>query len=864
MKTLRRSFASAILGAALVCLPTAGGAQSAYFFPGEQNFDPAIPTPADFLGYDIGTHHTRHDQIVAYVRELARLSDRASYQEIGRTYGHRVMPVLTVTAPENHARIEQIRAEHVRASDPAQPSAPAANRPVIVHLGYGVHGNETSSSEAALLTAYWLVAARTPEVERYLREGVFHIEPVLNPDGRDRHSHWANMNKATPFVADPLDREHNEQWPGGRTNHYWFDLNRDWLPLENPESKARIDFHHAWLPNVVTDYHEMGTNSTYYFEPSEPVATWNPLIPTRLYEEITLDFAEYYASALDDIGSLYFTKEQFDNTYPGYGSTYPKFLGAYAITFEQASSRGHVQESTRHGVLTFPFAIRNQLRTSIGAVQASIHHREKLLDYQREFFTSALSEANRFPVKAYAFGDPYDASRNRLFLDLLLRHRIDVYEVPQRVTYGGQTFEPGSAWIVPTNQPKYRMVRSIFERTNEYADSAFYDASTWTISLAYGVPDAEVRTNNFARGNRVTEVPAPRGIGAVPQTNYAYLLDWSDYFAPRALYFLQSNGVHAEAAFQPFSSRTNEGVYRYPRGSISIPVAAQRGVAPDSLYGLVLEAERRAGVRFQSTTTGFSTDGVDLGSGNLRALSTPRVLTFQGDGITANEAGQIWHLLDTKFDLPMTKVDRRDVGRVDFNRYDAIVLVSGDYSFISGERLEDLRRWVRGGGTLIAQRNAARWAVANGLTPNSQLRDRGESADLGRRDFGDAAAVRGAQQIGGSIWLSDLDITHPLAFGYQRRELPVWRDHDIFFEPSRNPYSTVARLTDEPHLSGYISATNLDRLRNSPSAIVDQLGQGSVVLLLDNTNFRGYWVGTNRLLLNAIFLGRHFSVPATP
>ncbi|MDX1493813.1 MAG: M14 family zinc carboxypeptidase [Longimicrobiales bacterium] len=274
-----------------------------YYFPAEISFQPGIPSPEEFLRYPIGSYHTRHDRIVAYMQELARLSDRASYQEIGMTFEHRPMPVLTVTSPDNHARLEEIRTQHLAASR-GEIDAAAANRiPLIVHLGYGVHGNETSSAEAALLTAYWLVAG-TGEVEDHLANGVFHIEPNLNPDGRDRHTHWANMHRAEPFVADPLDREHNEVWPGGRTNHYWFDLNRDWFPLVNPESKARIEFHHRWRPNLVTDYHEMGASSTYFFEPSEPVGSWNPLLPERLYTDITMRFADDWAETLDDIGSL--------------------------------------------------------------------------------------------------------------------------------------------------------------------------------------------------------------------------------------------------------------------------------------------------------------------------------------------------------------------------------------------------------------------------------------------------------------------------------------------------------------------------------------------------------------------------------
>jgi hypothetical protein len=860
--TLPGALAGALLFALVAALPAR--AQSEYFFPAGERFDPSIPTPAEFLGYEIGSHHTRHDRIVSYFQELARLSDRATYQEIGRTYGHRVMPVLTITAPENHARLEEIRVLHLRAADPAQPAVPARDRPVIGHLAYGVHGNESSSSEAALLTAYWLVAGTTPEVERYLREGVWHVEPVQNPDGRDRFAHWVNMHKGTHLLADPLDREHNDAWPGSRTNHYWYDLNRDWLPLENPESRARIEWHHRWLPNVVTDHHEMGTNATYYFEPSKPVGSWNPLIPERMYTEITLDFARHYAAALDEIGSLYFTKEQYDNMYPGYGSTYPKFLGAYAVTFEQASSRGHLQESTHHGELSFPFTIRNQVRTGMAAVRAGIEHREDLLEYQRDFFASALSEADRDPVKAYVFGDPVDASRNRLFLDLLLRHRIDVYELPSELRAGGHTFRPGTAWIVPARQPKYRMVRTMFERVTEFADSAFYDASTWTVSLAYGIPDAEIRTPRFALGARIQSLPAPPPVGAVPMSRYAYLLDWSDYFAPRALHFLLANGVHAEVAVEPFTARTNEGDHAFGRGSVSIPVGVQRGIDPAALHALVLEAERRSGVRLRSTDTGFSVAGVDLGSANLRPVTQPRVMMIVGDSMSANEAGQIWHLLDTKFDVPVARVDRREVARVDFSRYDVVILVSGDYGWMPAERVEDLRRWVRAGGTLIPMRTAARWAVSNGFAPNSALVAAPENGPSERRDFADAPAVLGAQAIGGSIWRADLDDTHPLGYGFGRREIAVWRDHSLFFEPSRNPYSTVVRLTDDPHLSGYISPANLERLRGSPSLLVDGLGQGSVILMLDNPAFRGYWYGTNRLLLNAILFGRLVTVPATP
>ena len=861
------SIFAAFLAVGLLSLaPCDASAQSEYFFPQGTTFESGIPSPEEFLGYPIGTFHTRHDRIVAYMQELARLSDRATYQSIGMTYEHRPMPVLTVTSPANHARLEQIRQEHLASLEPG--ATASSDLPVIMHLGYGVHGNEPSSAEAAMLTAYWLVAGTGPDVERYRNEAIVHIEAVLNPDGRDRHTHWANMNRAQPFVADPVDREHNEVWPGGRTNHYWFDLNRDWFPLVNPESKARIDFHHLWRANVVTDHHEMGSSSSFFFEPTGSGA-WNPLIPQRLYSEITGTFADYWAAALDEIGSLYFSGAVFDNSYPGYGSTYPNFLGGMAVLFEQASSRGHLQESSHHGLLTFGFTIRNQLRASLATVRAGVENREMLRQYQRDFFASAITDAEAYDISGWVFGYPKDATLNREFLDLLLRHRIDVYELASTQSVDGQTFAPGSAWVVPASQPNYRLARSVFERTETFPDSVFYDASTWTISLAYGMPSSELTGGQLPQGAKVTAVPTLEGANTVERSSIAYLMDWSNSGAARALQAMQAEGVRAEAAFAPFTARTTTGDVSFGRGSISIPVSNQE-LNTEELHNAVQHAAHVGNVPILSAVTGKSAAGIDLGSGDFRPVRAPRVLIPMGDGVSSSEAGQLWHLLDQRIAMPVTKVDVTDIGRVDWSDYDVLVLVSGNVSAFSGNGLDDLKAWIRSGGTLIVQRSSAAWAARNGLTPNIDAPGVGQPADeededegaAARRNYEDARNFEGPQAIGGSIWQADIDVTHPLGFGYQSRFLPVWRDHSFFFSPSKSAYSTVAQLVDgDARLSGYISDVNRDRLSGSPSVMADRLGRGTVVLLIDNTNFRGYWRGTNRLFLNALFFGNHIQVP---
>ena len=844
-------------------------AQNDYYFPDAGAFDPDIPSPEEFLGYEIGSHHTRYDRIVSYFQELAELSDRVTFQEIGRTVGHRPTIILTITSPENHSNLESIRENHLRVSNPETTVNDFSDQPIIVYLGYGVHGNETSSSETALLTAYYLTASLSDEVAEYLNDGVFFIDPTQNPDGRDRHTNWANMHKGDPLVADPLDREHNEGWPNGRTNHYWFDLNRDWLPLVHPESRAKVAFHHQWYPNVTTDFHEMGTNSTYFFEPTKPIGSENPLLPREVYTVLTETLSGYFAEALDGIGSLYFTKEVFDNTYPGYGSTYPSFLGGLGLVFEQASARGHIQENDT-GVLTFSFAIRNQLLTSLATIRGAVENRELFLSHQQDFFTSALDDSNADPVKAYLFGDPRDRSRTDALANLLLKHNLELYRLSETREIDGKTYEPEHSYVVPALQPNYRLVKSAFEKVSEYADSSFYGTTAWSLALAYGLPHAELTGGNLSLGEQITEQIEKSSDPHVTQSNYSYLLDWSDYYAPKALYHLQNNGVITNASFGPFTANTNEGEKEYSRGSISVPVSLQK-ISPQELHELIVEAEELSGVRFQSVTSGLSVQGADQGSRSFRTLKAPNVLMPIGQGLSVYEAGQIWHLLDTKVKLPITKVDWHHFGRADLNRYDTIVLVPGNYQWLTGSQLDDLKRWVRNGGTVIAIKNAVNWAISNGLVTDENLvnsegsgsgdNDSGDDEQIRRIDFSEAQAIRGAQNIGGTIFETDLDITHPLGFGYHDRSLAVYRDHTIILPASSSPYSTVAQYTAEPHISGFVSDENLANIGNSAALVVDRLGSGRVILFADNPNFWGYWYGTNRLFLNAIFFGQHISVP---
>ncbi len=818
-----------------------------YFFKDKAPFNPKIPSPEAFLGYPIGEQHTRHDQIVAYFYKLAEVSDRASIEVYGYTHEKRKLVILRVSSPENLSNLENIQKEHLKFVDPSQTPKNYDTLPVFVQLAYNVHGNEPSSSEAALLTAYALVASNSAEVQNYLQHSVVFIDPTINPDGRDRHTQWANQYKAKALVSDNADAEHNEMWPRGRTNHYWFDLNRDWLLAVHPESQGKLAWYHQWYPNVVTDFHEMGTNSHYFFEPMKPNGSKNPIMPKENYEDLNNLFATYYAKALDDIGSLYFTKERFDGTYPGYGSSYPDLQGALALLFEQASSRGHLQD-TDYGTISFPFTIRNQYKSSIATLQAAVENKAMLRKYQQDFFKSAIKKKVASGFAGYEFGDAYDKNRNKAFIDYLLQHKIKVYE-------------KGSKYIVPLQQKQRRMVQSIFETYNEYRDSVFYDASAWSVANFYNMKAKGLKSVRL--GKEITSTKNSIKLAKINKTNYAYLLDWDDYNTPAALYYLQQKGLKVASAFKPFSAKTTVGNKDFHYGTLMIPVSKQK-LDAEKVFQIVNEAQQQFQIPVYATHTGFSTKGVDLGSNHFRKLQQPKVAMLIGNGVSSYEAGEVWHLLDTRIAMPITKLQMHSFHRASLDKYNTLVLVSGNYAQLDSVQRNKIKNWIGKGNTLITIGGASKWVidkkmVKESLTkkPTSKKKNTPQ-----RLPYVAASGHIGRERLGGAIFEIDLDITHPLGFGYRDTKIPVYKNNTVFIAPSKNPYATVGKYTANPHIDGYISKQNLETfLKPSASLLVNKIGKGRVVLFADNPNFRGAWYGTNKLFLNALFLGNHIAVP---
>ncbi|MEN8836031.1 MAG: M14 family zinc carboxypeptidase, partial [Polaribacter sp.] len=380
---------------------TAQDVDLSYYLPTE-NYDGSIPTPKEIIGHEVGEWHITHDKLVEYMKALAASSDRISIETRGKTYEGRPLLLLTITSGENQKNIAQIRKQHIDATNDASLSI---DNPIVVYQGFSIHGNEPSGSNAALAVAYYLAASTSSATQDLLKNTIILFDPSFNPDGLQRFAYWANTNRSKNINPDPNDREYSEIWPRGRTNHYQFDMNRDWLPVQLPESKARIATFHKWLPNILTDHHEMGSNSSFFFQPGIPSRT-NPLTP-QMNQDLTREIATYHAKALDKIGSMYYSEESFDDFYYGKGSTFPDINGSIGILFEQASSRGHAQE-TLNGILTFPFTIRNQATAAFSTLEAANKMRLKILKYQQDFY----KESRNTGVKnAIVFGDEKDAAK---------------------------------------------------------------------------------------------------------------------------------------------------------------------------------------------------------------------------------------------------------------------------------------------------------------------------------------------------------------------------------------------------------------------------------------------------------------------
>ncbi|MBT8310819.1 MAG: zinc carboxypeptidase, partial [Flavobacteriaceae bacterium] len=468
--------------------------------------------------------------------------------------------------------------------------------------------------------------------------------------------------------------------------------------------------------------------------------------------------------------------------------------------------------------------------------------RVKILDYQRSFFSNARNEASRQGNKAIVFGSEKDAARTFHLAEILKRHKITIHEVSRDFSTNGKNFKKGYSYVVPKNQRNTRLINAMFDVRTTFTDSLFYDVSAWTFNHAFNVDFAETTTSNA--GAEIADLQ-PKS-GGTERSNYAYLMEWHEYYTPKILYQILNRGLRAKVAMKKFNLNGKQ----YDYGTILIPVQNQKKDA-QTLHTLLDNLAKESHVKLDAVGTGLTPQGIDLGSNNFRALKMPKVALLVGNGIRSYDAGEIWHLFDQRFNITVTKLDTKSISRADLSRYTTIIVPST--SRLGDSETKKIEKWVNEGGTLIAYRSAVNWLKNKKLlefeTKKSDIKAKNVTFEQ-RGDF------NGAQVIGGAIFEAEIDRSHPINFGYTNDKIALFRNNTIFIKPDKDSYDNPIKYTKNPLLSGYISKPKLDSLAGTVPFKVGRKGSGRVIAFTDNTNFRAFWYGTNKLLMNAIFFAR--------
>ncbi|MDK1288978.1 M14 metallopeptidase family protein [Pseudoalteromonas umbrosa] len=822
-----------------------------YYFSPEIEFDQSISKPSEVLGYEVGEWHVRHDQLVNYMTRVAEQSPRLNIATIGYSHEKRPLLLLSATSIEQQKSLELIRQARLAY---LRGDTKLHDGPNVIWMGYSVHGNESSGSNAALLVAYYLAAAQGEEIETLLENNIILIDPAMNPDGLARFAHWANSHRGQVLSADPAHREHVESWPSARTNHYWFDLNRDWLLLQHPESRARVEQFHRWKPTVLTDFHEMGTNSSYFFQPGIPSRT-HPITPKQ-NQQLTHKLATYHAKILDNDKQLYFTQESFDDFYIGKGSTYPDVNGTVGILFEQASSRGHVQESI-NGDLYFHRTIKNQLLTTLSTFQGVNAHKAELMKYQRAFFDSISELASKEKYKGFVVAKGQDTYRFEQFSELLKRHQVDAYPLTKALKVGELNYQVGDLYI-PLKQPQLRFIQAAFSTQTSFEDNTFYDVSGWTLPYAFDLEFAPV-TSSW--GLKYTDMPwsLSANLANPPPTDsaYAYGIEWHHYLAPKLVNLLLKEGIFVRGALKSFTAQTSHEEQVFAAGSVVIPAGLQ---TVQNWRNTLYKLANRLGIQLFSIRTGLTAQGIDLGSRFMTPLKQPKVLLVGGQGTSQYEVGEVWYHLDRHLSIAPTIVEQGRVGQLDLSRYTHLILADGRYDLLNKQAKSAIHAWVKKGGVIWGHKRGAKWLVEQQLLHTETVSTK-EMKSLFKSDglpYSEREALAAKQRIAGAIYDTQIDLSHPLAFGLEDNRLPVFKNSAWVMKHHNKPFTNVAKYTPSPLLSGYTDERNRAQIAGSSALIAQRYGQGAVIAMADNPVFRGYWYGSSRLLSNALFFGGSF------
>jgi len=822
-----------------------------YFLPQEKfTYRSEIPTPRQFFGFELGEQHLNYDQVVAYMQALAQLSPRMTLDVAGYSYQRRPLIFVKLTSPDNHKNLEQIRTEHLKLSKPTLSGNCNTNEmPAVVWLGYSVHGNETSAVHASVVLAYFFAAAEGDEIDEILKYSVILIHPALNPDGVNRFATWINANRSYTRVTDPNSREFREPLPSSRTNHYWFDLNRDWIMVQMPESQARMAYYYQWRPTMVNDYHEHLASPNFYFSPGVLKQTHN-LIPSA-NRDITMQIAQYHAKELDKIGTIYYTKEDYDSFYPGKGSCLPNFHGAIGILYEQPSPRGFFQERADGLIRSFTSAIRNHAYCSYSAIRAAIALRTQLLNYTRDSYKEVQKIAKSDPVQGYVFGSPQTRYIDQEFFKILEKHQIEVYQLNKSVKIKDRSFEKEYAFVIPSLQDDYRLLKVMMEKKTDYIDSMFYDVSSWTLPLAFNLHYAELNNIDGLVGARVHHFPEVNGF-LERKSDYAYVFDVHEFLSLKLICKLQEAGIRLKTATKPFRLTINGTEQQFDYGAIALAVADQF-CSSDEIYEVLQRWVPETKVTVYPVFSSFGID-MDLGSNrNFLNMKQPKAAIIYGAGANYNGVGSIWHLFDQRLQMPLTLLENTRIDPSVLARYNTIILY-GNYEF-STEESDHIKAWHEAGGNIIAIGES--WEVVNKIGVAAiQLKETfakpAEQNSIYKEPvylpYSDLQFLSARSKIPGVILECRVDRSSPIGFGIISSTVPVFRTYTSFFRAT-TPYSSPVSYLSAPLMSGCISEKYLKQVSGSPAVLI----YPRLVYFADDPAQWAYWFGTMRLFLNALF-----------
>lgn len=811
-----------------------------------------LKSPEEFLGYKIGSHYTPHFKIVNYFNHVAANAiSTVKLQQYGETNEGRPLLLVFVSSAENINNLENIRKNNMRLANLSKDKMAAdENAPAIVWLSYNVHGNEPSSSEAAMLTLYALVDPSNLKTKEWLKNTVVIIDPCINPDGRDRYVNWFNSIAGKNANPQLIAREHREPWPGGRTNHYNFDLNRDWVWQTQKESRERLKVYTEWLPQVHVDYHEQGVNEPYYFAPAaqpyhEVITGWQRDFQTMI--------GKNHAKYFDENGWLYFTKEVFDLYYPSYGDTYPLYNGAIGMTYEQGGgpAGGLAALNDEGDTLTLWDRAMHHYTTGLSTIEVASQNATRLVKEFRKFYNDAVSSGTGI-YKSYVIkNDPENKERIESLLQLLDKNNIR-YGTASGTAKGynyntgkEENFTMTNDIVVSSLQPHSTMVKVLFEPQGKLVDSVTYDITAWALPYAFGV-NAYACKEKIVAENRVNENKIVN-----EGTSYGYVLKWEGVKTAKAAGQLLQKGVLLRYAEDPFEVNGQ----KFDRGAIIILKTANRSFGKD-LWKEVRTVADAESVQLYPVSTGFVDKGFDFGSDKVHPLKAPKVILLTGEGVSGNAAGEIWHFFEQQLDYPITLVNANDISRANWNDFDMLIMPDGYYRFLNDKAsLESFKEWVNKGGRVIALENAvAQLAKADiGIKSKKEEEEKDTSSnynDLKKFSERERDAIKGFTP--GSILKVELDNTHPLAFGYPGYYYTLKIDDNVY-EFIKEGGWNVGIIKKDNQVSGFIGTDKKEKLKDGLLFGVQDMGRGSVTYFADNPLFRSFWENGKLLFCNAVF-----------